>query len=135
MSHPHKIIEILRRDYQNFPDCQTYSIYDAQVYFQDPLTKFCGIERYQKTIKFIATFFRDIHLEVQAIERNGATIRTEWTLYMTSPLPWQPRLMIPGWSELELNSDELIISHIDRWRISPLALLLQNFFFRKKGSQ
>ncbi len=113
------IIEILRQDYQNFPALQTYSLYDEQVYFKDPLNEFRGIDRYQKTIEFIATFFRDIELEVHEINCDGATIRTEWTLRMTSPLPWQPRLVIPGWSELQLNSDRLIISHIDRGGFLP----------------
>ena len=129
------IIEILKTDYQKFPQDQTYSIYAQDVYFKDPLNEFRGIDRYQKMIGFLGTFFRNIDLELYKIKQNDEIITTEWRLNMTSPLPWKPRISIPGWTELKLNSDRLIVSHIDRWHISPLNVLLQNFFWRKKGSQ
>lgn len=122
-----KIIEIIQQDYQNFPFEQTYSIYAENVYFEDPLNKFTGLKRYQKMIKFIETFFQDIQLELHSIEQKERMIITEWTLNMTSPLPWKPRLSIPGWSELKLDEQELIITHCDRWKITPWQLLLQNF--------
>lgn len=122
-----KIIEIIEEDYQNFPCQQTYSIYTENVYFEDPLNKFTGLKRYQKMIKFIETLFQNIQLELHSIEQKEQTIITEWTLNMTSPLPWKPRLSIPGWSELKLNEQELIVVHCDRWRITPWQLLLQNF--------
>ena len=121
------ITEIIKRDYQNFPQAQTYSIYAENVYFEDPLNKFTGIKRYQKMIDFLSKFFQDIQLELHSIVREDDIITTEWTLNMTSPLPWKPRLSIPGWSELKLNSENLIISHCDRWKISPWQVLLQNF--------
>lgn len=129
------IIEIIKQDYQQFPQNQTYSIYDCDVYFKDPLNEFRGVDRYQKMIGFLGTFFSNINLELSNIELKEDTIKTEWTLNLTSPLPWKPRLSIPGWTEMKLNSDRLIASHIDRWHISPLNVLLQNFFWRKKGSQ
>jgi hypothetical protein len=122
-----KIIEIIKQDYQNFPQQQTYSIYAENVYFEDPLNKFTGLKRYQKMIKLIGTLFQNIHLELHSIEQKEQTIITEWTLNMTSPLPWKPRLSIPGWSELKLNQQELIIAHCDRWKITPWQVLLQNF--------
>ena len=129
------IVEILRQDYQRFPADQTYSIYADDVYFKDPLNSFKGIKRYQKMIAFLDSFFGDIELQLQDITRDEAIITTKWTLNMTSPLPWKPRLSIPGWTELKLNGNGLIVSHIDRWQISTLDVLSQNFFWRKKGSQ
>ena len=121
------IIEILKQDYQNFPHNQTYDIYAEDVYFQDPLNKFRGIKRYQKMINFLGSFFQDIVLELHDISQNGNDIRTDWTLNMTPPLLWKPRISIPGWSELQLNEDNLIISHCDRWKITPFQVLLQVF--------
>ena len=129
------IVEILNQDYQRFPENQTYEIYAQDVYFKDPLNEFRGIARYQKMISFLDNFFEDIKLEVHQIEQQGEIIKTEWTLNMTSPLPWKPSLSIPGWTELQLNSEGLIVSHIDRWHISPWQVLQQNLFWRKKGSQ
>ncbi len=122
------ILEILKQDYQRFPADQTYSIYAKDVLFKDPLNQFCGIERYQQMIAFINTWFKAPKLELHNIERSGDTIETKWTLNWTTPLPWQPRIAIPGWSELKLNDEELIVSHIDYWDCSPFDVLKQHFF-------
>ena len=121
------IVETIKQDYQNFPNEQTYSIYAEDVYFEDPLNKFQGVARYQKMIGFLGRFFQNIDLELHNIDQEKNIIKTEWTLKMTSPLPWKPRLVIPGWSELEVNQDNLIISHRDFWNIEPIKVLLQNF--------
>lgn len=121
------IIEILQEDYQRFPVNQTYSIYAPDVYFQDPLNKFRGVKRYQKMINFIQTWFLDPKMDLHNIQRLGDTIKTEWTLSWNTPLPWKPRISIPGWSELGLNSDGLIVSHIDYWNCSPLDVVKQHF--------
>ncbi|MGK7953319.1 MAG: DUF2358 domain-containing protein [Xenococcaceae cyanobacterium] len=125
------IVKTLKQDYQNFPDNQTYEIYAEDVYFKDPLNEFRGIQRYQKMIGFLGSFFKDINLELHDISQTEDKIKTEWTLKMTSPLPWKPRLSIPGWTELKLNQDNLIVSHIDYWHISRFNLLQQNFFWGK----
>ncbi|MFN6569303.1 DUF2358 domain-containing protein [Dendronalium sp. ChiSLP03b] len=121
------IIEILKEDYQRFPVNQTYSIYAPDVYFQDPLNKFRGVERYKQMINFIQTWFINPKMDLHNIQRLGDTIKTEWTLSWNTPLPWKPRISIPGWSELGLNSDSLIVSHIDYWNCSRLDVLKQHF--------
>jgi len=126
------IIEILKEDYQRFPVNQTYSIYAEDVYFQDPLNKFRGVKRYKQMIKFIETLFIDTKMDLHSIQRLGDTIKTEWTLSWNFPLPWKPRIVIPGWSELHLNSQDVIVSHIDYWNCSRLDVLKQHFFPAKK---
>ncbi len=121
------IIAVLKEDYQRFPLEQTYSIYDEQVYFKDPMNEFRGVGRYKKMIHFIKTLFQDIHMELHSISRQENTIKTEWTLYWTSPLPWKPRIAIPGRSELRLNEGGLIISHLDYWHCSRFSVLQQHF--------
>ncbi|MEH2065106.1 MAG: DUF2358 domain-containing protein [Nostoc sp.] len=125
------IIEILKEDYQRFPVNQTYSIYAPDVFFQDPLNKFRGVKRYKEMISFIETWFLDPKMDLHHIERLGETIKTEWTLSWNTPLPWKPRISIPGWSELGVNSDGLIVSHIDYWNCSLLDVVKQHFFSRK----
>ena len=121
------IIEILQEDYQRFPVNQTYSIYAPDVFFQDPLNKFRGVKRYKEMISFIQTWFLDSQMDLHNIQRLGDTIKTEWTLSWNTPLPWKPRISIPGWSELGLNSDGLIVSHIDYWNCSLLDVVKQHF--------
>ncbi|MEH2446418.1 MAG: DUF2358 domain-containing protein [Nostoc sp.] len=125
------IIEILKEDYQRFPVNQTYSIYTPDVYFQDPLNKFRGVKRYKQMINFIETLFLNPKMDLHSIQRLGNTIKTEWTLSWNTPLPWKPWISIPGWSELGLNSDGLIISHIDYWNCSRLDVVKQHFFAAK----
>ncbi|MEH2454190.1 DUF2358 domain-containing protein [Nostoc sp.] len=125
------IIEILKEDYQRFPVNQTYSIYTPDVYFQDPLNKFRGVKRYKQMINFIETLFLNPKMDLHSIQRLGDTIKTEWTLTWNTPVPWKPRISIPGWSELGLNSDGLIISHIDYWNCSRLDVVKQHFFAAK----
>ncbi|MEH2180313.1 DUF2358 domain-containing protein [Nostoc sp.] len=122
------IIEILKEDYQRFPVNQTYSIYTPNVYFQDPLNKFRGVKRYKAMINFIETWFLNPKMDLHNIQHLGDTIKTEWTLSWNTPLPWKPRISIPGWSELGLNSDNLIVSHIDYWNCSRLDVVKQHFF-------
>ncbi|MEQ8381706.1 MAG: DUF2358 domain-containing protein [Coleofasciculus sp. A1-SPW-01] len=121
------IIEILKQDYQRFPVDQTYSIYANTVFFKDPLNEFRGLNRYKQMIGFIQTWFINPQLDLHDISQSGNTIKTRWTLSWTTPLPWKPRISIPGWSELRLNADGLISSHIDYWDIPRLDVLKQLF--------
>lgn len=122
------ILEILKQDYQRFPTDQTYSIYAKDVLFKDPLNQFRGIERYQQMIAFINNWFKEPKLKLHKIERSGDTIETRWTLSWTTSLPWKPRIAIPGWSELRLNAEGLIVSHVDYWDCSRFDVLKQHFF-------
>ena len=130
------ILERIKQDYQHFPADQSYDLYAEEVYFQDPLNRFRGVERYRKMIGFIEKWFLDLHLELHSISRGQIPpitasqdlITTYWTLSWTAPFPWKPRLRIKGWSELQLNDKELIISHIDYWECSRLDVVKQLFF-------
>ncbi|MEM1366645.1 MAG: DUF2358 domain-containing protein [Cyanobacteria bacterium P01_H01_bin.15] len=128
------ILETLKADYARFPADQTYDIYDEQVYFKDPLNEFTGIKRYQQNIALIARLFSNIQLDLYEITQTDSQITTRWTLHMDAPLPWKPRLSIPGWSELGLNSVKAIASHIDYWDIPPGAVLAQCAPWRSQNS-
>ena len=129
------IITILREDYAKFPIDQNYEIYADDVYFQDPLTRFRGLDRYQKTIEFIQKWFKDPRLELYEIvgvtspveNRVEQLITTHWSLSWNTPLPWYPRIEITGRSEMKVNDRDLIISHIDYWDRSPLDVFKQHF--------
>lgn len=132
------IIERLKADYARFPEEQSYDLYAEDVQFKDPLNSFSGVEKYKKMITFLSKFFRDIEMELHAIEQieeqteeqtDATSILTRWTLNMTAPAPWAPRLSISGRSELGLNSQQLISSHIDYWDCSRLDVLKQVFQF------
>jgi hypothetical protein len=121
------IIETLRQDYDRFPQDQTYSLYAEDVYFKDPMNQFRGLGRYKLMIKFIDTFFLNCRMDLHTIDRVGNVIKMDWTLSWNTPLPWKPRIHIDGWSELTLDAQEAIVSHVDYWKCSRLNVLKQHF--------
>lgn len=124
----------LREDYARFPADQTYSLYAPDVFFQDPLNRFRGIQRYRAMIQFIETAFIDVRMDLYAIEQTGDQIKMRWTLSWTAPLPWKPRMAVPGRSELKVNAEGLISSHVDVWDCSRWEVLKQ-VFHRSAGSR
>lgn len=119
--------DILRQDYRNFPQQQHYDCYAENVYFQDPLTRFRGLDRYRQMIAFIARWFQDPELTLHDLQREGNQIQTRWTLGWTTPLPWNPRIAISGHTEMHLNAEGLIDRHIDYWDCSPWSVVRQHF--------
>ncbi|MEB3359613.1 MAG: DUF2358 domain-containing protein [Synechococcales bacterium] len=123
------IVEVLKEDYRRFPKDQSYYLYAEDVYFKDPLNEFRGRDRYRQMLGFIDHWFTRPQLDLHNIQQSGKQIRTDWTLSWTTPLPWRPRIAIDGWSELTVNEDGLIASHIDYWHCSRLDVLKQHFPF------
>jgi len=121
------LLPILKADYERFPQDQTYEIYAEDVYFKDPMTEFRGRDRYRQMIKFIQTWFRNCHMDLHHIQQTENHIRSDWTLSWNTPLPWQPHISISGWSELTVNDQGLIASHVDYWHCSKLDVLKQHF--------
>lgn len=122
------LIERIRADYKRFPADQSYELYAPDVYFKDPLNEFHGVKRYRQMIGTMARWLNNMELELKSIERSQPdTIITRWRLSWIAPLPWQPQMEIPGWSELKTDSNGLICSHIDYWDCSRLAVLKQIF--------
>ena len=77
-----------------------WSLYAEDVLFQDPLTRFRGIGKYQDNIQMLkdSPLFTggkmDLH-EVTVVD--DTRVDTRWTLSMTfKPFPWQPRLLFTG---------------------------------------
>jgi hypothetical protein len=122
------LVEQLAQDYARFPNDQTYSLYAEDIRFKDPLNSFKGIGFYRLMIGFLERFFSDVQMDLHEIQQVDPTLITmRWTLNMTAPLPWSPRLSIPGHSELRVNSAGLIDSHVDYWERSRLNVLKQVF--------
>lgn len=120
------LVAILKRDYARFPAEQTYEIYADDVLFVDPLNRFRGRERYRQMIGFMAGWFRQMRLDLHTIEAEERRILTRWTLSWLAPLPWQPRIRIDGWSELQVCEQGLIVAHIDDWDTPRLDVLRQH---------
>jgi hypothetical protein len=129
------ILDALKEDYRTFPKNQNYGLYAKDMSFKDPLSQFRGRILFRLLIGFMSIFFWDCIFDVHQIQRVGHEIRSDWTVSWTTPLPWKPRIHIPGWSELVVNDEELISSQIDYWHCSRLDVLMQHFpwFYKKKS--
>ncbi|MBE7386081.1 MAG: DUF2358 domain-containing protein [Leptolyngbya sp. SIO1E4] len=122
------VCDRIRQDYANFPNHQSYHLYAEDVFFQDPLNRFQGVDRYQKMIGFIARWFQVPRLDLHALEQQSErAFQTRWTLSWVAPLPWKPPMKISGRTDYGLNEAGQIISHIDYWDCSRLAVLGQVF--------
>ncbi|QFZ91047.2 DUF2358 domain-containing protein [Synechococcus elongatus] len=119
------LLETLRQDYARFPKDQSFEVYDPDVFFQDPLTRFQGRDRYQKMIAFIDRWFLDPQLTLHDIHPTETGLESRWTLSWTSPWPWRPRSQISGRTLFELTAEGTIRSHRDYWDCSPWAVLRQ----------
>jgi len=121
------LLETVRADYSKFPEAQTYSIYDSDVFFKDPVYEFRGLERYKKMIGFITYWFSELKLELHDIQQEQNIISTQWTMSWNAPLPWKPRIFVTGTSELKVSERGLIIAHIDYWNCSRFSVIKQHF--------
>lgn len=122
--------EIIKQDYQQFPENQTYSIYAENVHFKDPIYDFYGLKKYQEMIVFLKKWFKNLHLELQEIKESENQIDTRWIMSWNSPLPWQPFISVSGRSELKLK-DNLIIGHYDYWDKPFWDMIKQHFVIKK----
>lgn len=124
--HIDTVCDRIRQDYANFPNAQSYDLYAADVYFQDPLNRFRGVERYRDMISFIDRWFQNPKLELHSLEQLGTDhIQTQWKLSWIAPLPWQPPMAISGWTDYRLDDTGKVISHIDHWHCSRWSVLGQ----------
>jgi hypothetical protein len=124
------LAEIIKQDYQQFPENQTYSIYAKNVHFKDPVYDFYGLKKYQQMIVFLKKWFKNLHLELHEIKQTENQIDTRWTMSWNSPLPWQPFISVSGRSELKLK-DNLIVGHYDYWDKSFWHMIKQHFIIKK----
>lgn len=118
-------------DNRNGPDT---SVYNADVFFEDPLNQFRGAKRYASNISFLkkSPVFSDstlvIHdswirqnvtadeLGIPGGDQERESIRTRWTLEMTANLPWKPRVVFTGTSDYVVDEETGKVSeHIDLW--------------------
>lgn len=119
-----KVLSQLRKELPTIFSSENddYSIYSAEVQFEDPLNKFTGVKQYISNINFLSrsTVFADARLDIhdaRILMRSPNTVRTRWTLTMTlAALPWRPRVSFTGLSDYVVDLDSaLVVRHIDYW--------------------
>jgi hypothetical protein len=120
------VLATLREDYARFPENQTYTLYAEDIVFADPIMRVRGRQKYQDMIRFLATWLQHIRLELHEIYQRNQVIHTRWTMSWTAPLPWRPRVVVTGRSELTLNDQGQIQQQIDYWDCSRWEVIRQH---------
>jgi hypothetical protein len=120
------VLATLREDYARFPENQTYDMYAEDIVFADPIMRVRGRQKYQDMIRFLATWLQHIRLELHEIYQRDRVIHTRWTMSWTAPLPWRPRVVVTGRSELTLNDRGQIKQQIDYWDCSRWEVIRQH---------
>lgn len=105
-------------------------LYEADVSFEDPLTKYDDIDGYLFNIGMLKNVFRPVYT-MHSIEQTGDwELSTRWTMNMSLPkLPffWGPELTFTGTSVMGINPATMRVStHFDTWD----AIQTQGFFLK-----
>lgn len=94
-------------------------LYEVDVRFEDPLTRYDNIQGYLFNIGMLKNVFRPTYT-MHSIEQTGDwELSTRWTMEMSLPqVPffWQPKLTFTGTSVMGYNPDTLKVkTHFDTW--------------------
>jgi hypothetical protein len=88
----------LQREYATFFSPMDRKFYADDVTFEDPLTSFSGVDKYQNNVDLLGgrtalgnILFKDAFIVLHNIEIiNETTLQTRWTLQLTvKALPWK----------------------------------------------
>jgi hypothetical protein len=95
------------------------NLYEDDVSFEDPLTRYDNIDGYLFNIGMLKNVFKPRYV-MHSIEQTGDwELSTRWTMEMTLPdVPffWKPRLTFTGTSVMGLNPDtKRVKTHFDTW--------------------
>jgi len=95
------------------------NLYEADVRFEDPLTKYDNISGYLFNITMLKNVFKPSFV-MHSIEQTGDwELTTRWTMEMslpTIPFFWQPSLTFTGTSVMGYNPEtSRVKSHFDTW--------------------
>nr|XP_043626077.1 uncharacterized protein LOC122597564 [Erigeron canadensis] len=115
-----RLMNILHQDLLHvFDDDHIFDlmVYDKNIKFQDPITKFDNIIGYLFYIDMLKLVFTP-NVHIHWIKQTGSyEITTRWAVEMTiSFLPWKPSLVITGTSVIGINpTNGKFCSHVDYW--------------------
>ena len=95
------------------------NLYEADVSFEDPLTKYDNIDGYLFNIGMLKNVFKPVYT-MHSIEQTGDwELTTRWTMEMSLPsVPffWKPQLTFTGTSVMGYNPETLRVkTHFDTW--------------------
>ncbi|KAL9270227.1 hypothetical protein AKJ16_DCAP24812 [Drosera capensis] len=94
-----------------------HTVYDDQVKFRDPITKYDCLSGYLFNIAFLKNLFNP-DLQLHWVKQTGpCEITARWAMVAQyALLPWKPELIITGTSVMEVNRvTRKIFNHVDYW--------------------
>ena len=110
-------------------------LYESDVSFEDPLTKYDNIDGYLFNINMLKNVFTPVYT-MHTIEQTGDwELSTRWTMEMNlPPVPfvWRPKLTFTGTSVMGINPATMKVrTHFDTWD----AIDTQGFFLKSRSPE
>lgn len=110
-------------------------LYESDVSFEDPLTKYDNIDGYLFNIGMLKNVFTPTYT-MHAIEQTGDwELSTRWTMEMNLPefpFVWRPKLTFTGTSVMGINPATMKVrTHFDTWD----AIDTQGFFLKSRSPE
>jgi len=99
--------------------------YDDACEFADPFASFRGLGRFQRNVRNLGAFCRDVELKLTSFEETEEGVQTEWTFSCVLDLPWRPRLAAKGGTTHALSAEHRVVRHYERWDVEPKKVLTQ----------
>ncbi|CAM9642580.1 unnamed protein product [Chrysoparadoxa australica] len=96
-------------------------VLDSQCQWDGPMGKFSSRDEAVKELRELGQFFTVPQFTVTNSAQNGKTV--EWLASFNWPLPWNPRIILRGSSEVATNNGK-ITQVKDSWEGSLLGLVL-----------
>ncbi|KAI3906289.1 hypothetical protein MKW92_004052 [Papaver armeniacum] len=127
-----RLVDFLHEDIPHVFDDQgiDHTMYDENLRFRDPITKYDSIYGYLAYIFMLKNFFKP-EIQLHYVKQTGPyEISTRWTAIMKlMTVPWKPRLVLTGTSIMHINPENhKFCSHVDIW-----DSIEQNEYFSIEG--
>lgn len=88
------------------PDCR----------FADPFASFRGLPRFKRNVSNLGSLMRDLKLDISEFtveQSEPGVVRTRWRFSCILDLPWRPRLAAAGSTIHKLDSNNLVVDHVE----------------------
>ncbi|GKV06464.1 hypothetical protein SLEP1_g18362 [Rubroshorea leprosula] len=114
-----RLVDLLCDNLQHMFDDQGIdsTVYDEQIMFRDPITKYDTLTGYLFNIHLLKVLFRPQYHSHWVKQTGPYEITTRWTVIMKFILlPWKPELVLTGTSVMGVNpKNGKFCSHVDYW--------------------
>lgn len=104
------------------------SVLSSECTWSNPLFSAASRESIVETFDSFLSFALEpcFHTPVMQVIESDETLRFEWIMSYTHPLPWRPRVTFSGICEATLDAGGVVVAIEDDWHVSPWNVISQS---------